>query len=216
MRCGAKTKNSGAPCKSRAMPNGRCRMHGGKSLVGPASGTYKDGIYSKVLPTRLLRRYQDARSDTELLALRDQVALIDTRLYDVLGRVESGESSQLWRELRSAYTAMQAAQKNGDTASLRLALVEIGDLIERGHGDWAAWADVRSLIRDRKSLVESERKRLVEMQQMVTSTQAMTLVTALVEAVHANVTDPDALRAISAAVVRLVGRADDAQPSIER
>jgi ribosomal protein L32 len=32
-RCGAKTR-SGAPCKSPAMPNGRCRMHGGTS-TGP-------------------------------------------------------------------------------------------------------------------------------------------------------------------------------------
>lgn len=31
--CGAKTR-AGTPCKNRAMPNGRCRMHGGKS-TGP-------------------------------------------------------------------------------------------------------------------------------------------------------------------------------------
>ena len=27
-RCGARTRN-GTPCRSPAMPNGRCRMHGG-------------------------------------------------------------------------------------------------------------------------------------------------------------------------------------------
>jgi hypothetical protein len=32
-RCGAKTR-SGCMCKAAAMPNGRCRMHGGKS-TGP-------------------------------------------------------------------------------------------------------------------------------------------------------------------------------------
>lgn len=32
-RCGAKTR-SGSPCRSAAMPNGRCRMHGGPS-TGP-------------------------------------------------------------------------------------------------------------------------------------------------------------------------------------
>ncbi len=31
--CGAKTR-AGAPCKGLAMPNGRCRMHGGPS-TGP-------------------------------------------------------------------------------------------------------------------------------------------------------------------------------------
>lgn len=32
-RCGARTR-SGAPCSGPAMPNGRCRMHGGAS-TGP-------------------------------------------------------------------------------------------------------------------------------------------------------------------------------------
>jgi hypothetical protein len=32
-RCGAKTR-AGAPCRAAAMPNGRCRMHGGPS-TGP-------------------------------------------------------------------------------------------------------------------------------------------------------------------------------------
>src|SRR4051794_4073731 len=34
-RCGARTKSSGEPCRSPAMKNGRCRMHGGKSPGAP-------------------------------------------------------------------------------------------------------------------------------------------------------------------------------------
>jgi hypothetical protein len=33
-RCGARSKGTGRPCNAPAMPNGRCRMHGGKS-TGP-------------------------------------------------------------------------------------------------------------------------------------------------------------------------------------
>jgi hypothetical protein len=33
-RCGAKARTTGCPCRAPAMPNGRCRMHGGKS-TGP-------------------------------------------------------------------------------------------------------------------------------------------------------------------------------------
>lgn len=33
-RCGAKTR-SGTPCLNWAMPNGRCRMHGGRSTGAP-------------------------------------------------------------------------------------------------------------------------------------------------------------------------------------
>lgn len=33
-RCGARCKSTGKPCMGRAMPNGRCRYHGGMS-TGP-------------------------------------------------------------------------------------------------------------------------------------------------------------------------------------
>jgi hypothetical protein len=33
-KCGARTRPSGTPCRNWAMPNGRCRLHGGKS-TGP-------------------------------------------------------------------------------------------------------------------------------------------------------------------------------------
>lgn len=46
-RCGAKTR-SGKPCQAAAMPNGRCRMHGGPS-PGPPKGSQnalKHGYYT--------------------------------------------------------------------------------------------------------------------------------------------------------------------------
>jgi hypothetical protein len=33
-RCGARSKRTGKPCRGAAMPNGRCKLHGGKS-TGP-------------------------------------------------------------------------------------------------------------------------------------------------------------------------------------
>jgi hypothetical protein len=33
-RCGARSKRTGNPCRGAAMPNGRCKVHGGKS-TGP-------------------------------------------------------------------------------------------------------------------------------------------------------------------------------------
>lgn len=47
-RCGAKTR-SGSPCCSPAMPNGRCRMHGGSSPgapMGETNGMYRHGRYT--------------------------------------------------------------------------------------------------------------------------------------------------------------------------
>jgi hypothetical protein len=46
-RCGARTR-SGSACQSPAMPNGRCRMHGGPSTGAPRGNrnAYKHGLYS--------------------------------------------------------------------------------------------------------------------------------------------------------------------------
>lgn len=57
--CGAKTR-SGQPCKNKAMPNGRCRMHGGKSTGAPPaklkknSNAKKHGLFAKYLPQETL------------------------------------------------------------------------------------------------------------------------------------------------------------------
>ena len=49
MRCGAKTRSDGT-CKSPAMKNGRCRLHGGKTPApGPTHPNYKHGLYSGVM-----------------------------------------------------------------------------------------------------------------------------------------------------------------------
>lgn len=39
-RCGAHARTTGQPCKSPAMQNGRCRMHGGKAGRKPVHGWY--------------------------------------------------------------------------------------------------------------------------------------------------------------------------------
>ena len=47
-RCGAKTR-SGSPCRSPAMANGRCRMHGGPSPGAPkgkGNGNYRTGRFT--------------------------------------------------------------------------------------------------------------------------------------------------------------------------
>ena len=45
-RCGARSRRTGNPCRGPAMPNGRCKFHGGKSTGAPRGeghGSYKHG-----------------------------------------------------------------------------------------------------------------------------------------------------------------------------
>ncbi len=75
-RCGAKTRVAGK-CQSPAMPNGRCRMHGGKSPGAPHSdkhGRYKNGYYTKVA---LKERQQVSQLIKEVKATLKKLEIID-------------------------------------------------------------------------------------------------------------------------------------------
>jgi len=89
-RCGAKTR-AGTPCKNGAMPNGRCRLHGGKSTGVPPekakknNNAKKHGFFSKHIPKETL---------------------------DIMGNLgEFSASDLIWDQITIQYAAIIRAQK---------------------------------------------------------------------------------------------------------
>jgi hypothetical protein len=68
-RCGAKTR-AGTPCRSAAMPNGRCRMHGGPS-TGPRTEAGRAAI-------RASRTIHGRYSQASIMARREVKSMIRT------------------------------------------------------------------------------------------------------------------------------------------
>ena len=78
-RCRAKARTTGCPCRAPAMPNGRCRMHGGKS-TGPrtpkgfadlAEARTKHGLYTATArATYCYQRKVATRTRTLVAVLR--------------------------------------------------------------------------------------------------------------------------------------------------
>lgn len=200
--CGAMTR-SGSPCQRRpVVGRNRCNLHGGKTLVGAASPTFKHGRYSKYLPVRLMGRYAEAIADPDLLAMREDIALLDTRLSELLGRVDTGESGARWAQLAKAWQSFRAA----DDEDIAEALRAVDGLIEAAVTDYVAWGEIQSIVQQRRQLVESEQKRLVAMQQMVTTEQAMLFVSAVMDAARRTVTSQRDLSAFAAEVAALMSR----------
>lgn len=100
MECGAKKRN-GQPCKAPSMKNGRCRIHGGKSLAGTASPRFKTGAYSKYLPARLKGKYEEFLADPDLFTLNNETALIKSRLSELTNALTGAEEIDLekWAEI---------------------------------------------------------------------------------------------------------------------
>lgn len=180
------------------MANGRCYKHGGATPRGIDSPHLKHGRYSRDIPTRLAARYEEAQRDPTLLTLDQDIALIDARLADVLSRVDTGESGALWRQAKAACKAFAKAYRGNDDKKIATTFYLLEDAINGGVSDYDAWGDVRSLINQRARLVEGERKRLVEMEQTMTTQQAMVFLTAVMNAVTKHVPDIQQRTAIAA------------------
>jgi len=90
-----------------AMKNGRCRMHGGLTPRGTDLPQFSHGRFSRSLPDRLVERYETALADTERHDLRDEIALAETKIADLLAQIgesegaagSEAESEAVWRDL---------------------------------------------------------------------------------------------------------------------
>lgn len=205
-QCTATSKQSGERCK-RAATAGRtvCYYHGGQTPQGLASPhTTRDGRYSKIIPLRMAARYEEARTDPALLELRDDVGLIDGRIADLIARVDTGESGAIWKELQDTRRALIDAKRRGDATGQMQLVNDLLILVDRGHADYRAWREVGAAIEQRRKLVESERKRLVEMQQMVTTERLMLLLGGVVKVIQEHIHDRGVLDNITQGIHSLL------------
>lgn len=192
------------------MPNGRCRFHGGMSLAGPAHPAFKHGRYSKYLPAQLRERYETARDDDRLIELRDDVAIIDLRIGELLEQIGETGSTGLLKAARLKFDAFKSAGGKGKASvgQARISLQELDDLLTLGLQRASTWEELRDSIELRRRLTESETKRMKDLQQFITADRAIALVGMFLEVVLKHVVDPAARSSISSQYQRLVGAGD--------
>jgi hypothetical protein len=207
MKCGAKNRQ-GEPCQRWTLAGRtRCGLHGGKSLTGTACPRYRSGRYSAYVPERLRARYEQAEGDAELLSLRSELALTDARLMDLLARVNTGESGQLWADLRRAHREFTGAKRGRDVARMHTTLAQMEQCIEGAVDDHRAWTEIGALIEQRRRLAESEAKRLASLHQMMTKEEALLMAHQVIDIMTRHVTDKQVLSAVIVDMQRLVGPA---------
>jgi hypothetical protein len=199
MQCRAKSKRSQQRCRRHATPGAAvCRMHGGKTPRGSASIHFRTGRHSKFVPARLAAKYRDAAQDPELLSLRGELALLDARMAELLGRVDTGEGGAPWDTLQKEWATFRLHRSRGDVPKMHTSMAKLDLLMDRKLTDSAAWAEISAAIEQRRKLVESEQKRMILLQQMLSQEEAMTLMGVLVDIVAKRVADQPTLAQIVA------------------
>jgi hypothetical protein len=199
MQCKAYSRRNQGPCRQHAM-RGKdvCRMHGGKSWMGPGSATFRHGRRSKFLPSRLAAAYQDAMSDPKLMELRQEIALVDARIQDLLSRVDTGEAGEVWHKAQAAMMRFEREKAKQNLDGMQLALNRLQTLITRGASDYATWHEIGEQIEQRRKLCDSEARRLHLAHDTLTADRAMVLLAVIVDTVRRHVQDRAVLGAIAA------------------
>lgn len=207
-KCGAKRKRGPGKCSNNAMPNGRCYWHGGATPSGVASANYKHGRYAKRIPDRLVQDYQKSINDPDLLALNAEISLVDSRLSDLLSRVDTGESGDLWNQVQGSFMEFRSANATGDQEKMAIALTDLNRIINLGVDDYRAWDEIGKALEQRRRLVESERKRRTEMESMITAERQMLLIAGILGVIRENVTDRKTLSKLSVGIGALISPVD--------
>jgi hypothetical protein len=203
-QCTAKSKRSQQQCRHYALRGYTvCHLHGGKTPRGFHLPQTRTGKYSKVLPLRLSARYHEALTNQDLLSLREDIAVTEARLTDLLSRVDSGESGQVWQALQHAADAFEAALQAGDTLAIDRHWATMQELVRQGSADYAAWAEIYKVRETRCKLTQKETRTLLTQQQMVTVQELSHMFGAITSAITRSVvanTDEATGRRILAAV----------------
>ena len=177
-----------------------CRKHGGllKPLRGPQHPNWNGGTSSDSmrmlryanLPKPLEPAYLKALRDPEILSLEQEIALIDTRLQQLVAKIGQNDD---WESVGTLYQRLVAAINASDSNALTAAMNDLKDLaffnVDANH----AWSKVIALTDRRRALVESERKRLVEQHMFLTREEAHQYSVAILEIVTRNVRDKQTL-----------------------
>ena len=113
--CGAKTR-SGQPCKSQAMPNGRCRMHGGKAAETHKGNqnARKHGIYSDAIQSE----ESELWDQIDVGSLDDDIRIAKLQLRRALiaqNKAEAGDGLDL--DMDSINTVLPAVSEDEEDGS---------------------------------------------------------------------------------------------------
>lgn len=208
---GGGRRKDGWPCESPYLRhNGRCKMHGGNLPAGPLHHNYTHGRTSRMyksLPARFREAYVASIEDDDLLSLRADISLTDTRIDELIQRLDTGESGQRWRQLGlMAQQLLAECRKNEPSVDkLRSRSIEIAEISGKALATDRAWRELKGAKEQRRKLVDTERSRLKDLHAYLTAEEALSIVSRLVDSVVRHVDDKAALAAILNDVENLTG-----------
>lgn len=162
-RCGAINAKK-TPCmKPPAKGHCRCNTHGAKNKAGKDNVSYKHGAYvgRYTMPRSLNDRHEEMQNDPQLLDLRNNIGIIDSRLQQLLDKIENADFGEaVLPQLNRLYYRAERHLRNRDMDEFAAVWIEIGDMIRRGQQDYLTWQELIKVNGERGKMT----KQVVDME----------------------------------------------------
>lgn len=151
-QCNAKTR-SGCRCKNPAMPNGKCRLHGGKS-TGPRKGSQNHKTPGSIYSKFLTEEENAVVNQSELDSLDNEINLYRVRLYRLV-KLEKEQEYELELKAKTQQTPViggmpmppEDGEENGFIETTQYAKRDYHTLIN------TTTARLQSLIQQRNAML---------------------------------------------------------------
>ena len=187
-KCGAQLRGQpGRFCeKPKLKGSERCDLHGGLSLKGMNSPKLKEARYVDAFGGHSLgNRIREAQQDSTLMELVGEVALIQAIIEELCSRfAEGGEAEGMGtvKQVKKVYKDMVIAGVKKDWPTFNHLLEVLGDTLDAAEQQFALVEEVKSAVKVKKELVDSQTKREFQLQQMMKVEEAKLWVVQLLSA----------------------------------
>jgi hypothetical protein len=148
--CGAKTR-SGKPCQKAPMKNGRCHLHGGKSLKGEEHPNFRHGKRSKYMPTKLRAIFEDVESDLEAHVLQRNLTLNESLLREKLQELEhGGDAAQSWKDMRDGLDSLKSQIAHNDMGAAAVTVGKMERVVDERERYHQAVLDIQTTMSEQR------------------------------------------------------------------
>jgi hypothetical protein len=187
--CGAQLRKKPGQFCNKAPIKGkrRCRLHGGKSLAGVASGSFKHGRYSRYLPKDLRKQYEQTKYDPQLLSHEPDLRLMDVRLQGLIANLANTSSLEAFSRAQEEWEKLEQAQDQGDLIEVGRIMLRLRDLMRATVPAGQTWEVIERVTEQRRKLLESESRRIQQNSNSMSGEQILALIEYIVDVLRSSV-----------------------------
>jgi len=149
-----------------------------------AGKTSMPSRYAKFIPGRLAEKYLESVNDPEIIALNDDIALVETRIKQLVDNIDKNEPPPVWNDVSAKFQEFMMHKRLKRLPEATECLDELEDMFARERADRESWDEIIQRTEQVMKLRSEERKRRMDMKNLLNAEQAMDMTARLLAAVN--------------------------------